>query len=398
MSVSNVNTVIVGAGPYGLSLAAHLSATRVSYRIFGTPMYSWRKRMPRNTSLKSDGFASSLYDPGSTFTLGQYCHQQSLPYSDVGFPVPIETFIDYGLEFQKRFVRDLEETDVISIERTSDGFEVATEGGSVINAKRVVVAAGISHFDYVPPVVANMPKEVLTHSSEHYDLSKFKGRTVAVLGAGASAVDIAGLLHEAGAETHLVARRPAISFHEPSVEPRPMLDRMLSPRSGLGLGWRSRLCSDAPLLFHAMPFKLRRRAVQRHLGPAGGWSAKKRFAGNVTTHLGTRVKGASLRGDDVYLNFGRQDGSDTELRCDHIVAATGYRVSMERLKFLQPTVRERLATIENSPILSSSFESSVKGLYFVGLASSNSFGPLCRFACGARFASERVSRHLASNL
>jgi thioredoxin reductase len=351
--------------------------------------------MPRRTYLKSDGFASSLYDPGSTFTLANYCRQNLLPYSDVGFPVPIETFIDYGIEFQKRFVRDLEETDVTAIERTPDGFEVATEDGSLIRARRVVVAAGISHFGHVPPMVANMPRELLTHSSEHNELSKFRGRTVAVLGAGASAVDIAGLLHEAGAETHLVARRSAISFHEPSVEPRPIIDRILNPRSGLGLGWRSRLCSDAPLLFHAMPYKVRRRAVQRHLGPAGGWSAKSRFEGHVTAHLGTRMKAASVRGDSIYLNFEKQDGSDAELKFDHVIAATGYKVSMQRLRFLQPTVRKQLETVEDSPILSSNFESSVKGLYFVGLASSNSFGPVCRFACGAQFASERVSRHLA---
>src|SRR6185312_16558536 len=33
---------IIGAGPYGLSLAAHLAASKVSFRVFGRPMELWR--------------------------------------------------------------------------------------------------------------------------------------------------------------------------------------------------------------------------------------------------------------------------------------------------------------------------------------------------------------------
>ena len=106
---SAIDVAIIGAGPYGLSLAAHLSAGKVSYRIFGSPMSSWRN-MPNRTWLKSEGFASSLFDPESSLTLARYCQEHSLPYADVGLPVPIETFVAYGLEFQRRFVGRLEET------------------------------------------------------------------------------------------------------------------------------------------------------------------------------------------------------------------------------------------------------------------------------------------------
>jgi thioredoxin reductase len=393
---TSIDIAIIGAGPYGLSLAAHLSGRKLSYLVFGTPMSSWRNHMLTTTLLKSDGFASSLYDPDSAFTLAHYCQEQSLPYSDVGLPVPIETFIAYGLEFQKRFVSRLEETEVTSLEVMSDGFKLTTQNGDIIRSKRVVVAAGITHFGYIPPIFANLPQELLTHSSQHKEVTGFKGRRVAVIGAGASAVDLAGLLHEAGAEAHLIARRSAIAFHEPSFEPRPIAQRLLMPRSGLGLGWRSRLCSDAPLLFHSMPSRLRTRAVQRHLGPAPGWFAKSRFVGRVTNHLGTRMKEVVRRGNHVSLNFTQQDGSDTELEFDHVIAATGYKVNLQRLYFMHPTLRKRMATNDHVPILSRNFESSVPGLYFVGLASSNSFGPLCRFAYGAKFTSKRLARHLVT--
>jgi lysine/ornithine N-monooxygenase len=396
MRSTAVDVAIIGAGPYGLSLAAHLGAGKLSYRIFGTPMSSWRNHMLTRTWLKSDGFASSLYDPDSAFTLARYCQEQSLPYADVGLPVPIETFVAYGLEFQKRFVAQLEETEVTAVTRIPDGFELATQTGEIVRSKRVVVAAGITHFGYIPPMFGVLPQEFLTHSSDHKDVSSFEGRRVAVIGAGASAVDLAGLLNEAGADTHLIARRAAIAFHERSSEPRPIAQRLLVPRSGLGLGWRSRLCTDAPLLFHSMPSRLRRRAVQRHLGPAPGWFAKSRFVGRVTSHLGTHMRQVDMRSNCVSLKFTQQDGSDTELQFDHVICATGYKVSLQRLCFIDPALRKRMGTADDVPILNRNFQSVVPDLYFVGLASSNSFGPLCRFAYGAKFTSKRLARHLAN--
>jgi lysine/ornithine N-monooxygenase len=396
MRSTAVDVAIIGAGPYGLSLAAHLGVGKLSYRIFGTPMSSWRNHMLTRTWLKSDGFASNLYDPDSAFTLARYCQEQSLPYADVGLPVPIETFVAYGLEFQKRFVAHLEETEVTGVTRIPDGFELATQTGEIVRSKRVVVGAGITHFGYIPPMFGVIPQEFLTHSSDHKDVSSFEGRRVAVIGAGASAVDLAGLLHEAGADTHLIARRATIAFHERSSEPRPIAQRLLVPRSGLGLGWRSRLCTDAPLFFHSMPSRLRRRAVQRHLGPAPGWFAKSRFVGRVTSHLGTHMRQVDMRNNCVSLKFTQQDGFDTELQFDHVICATGYKVSLRRLCFIDLALRKRMATADDVPILNRNFESVVPGLYFVGLASSNSFGPLCRFAYGAKFTSKRLAWHLAN--
>jgi hypothetical protein len=42
-------------------------------------------------------------------------------------------------------------------------------------------------------------------------------------------------------------------------------------------------------------------------------------------------------------------------------------------------------------VLSSSLESSVPGIYFVGIAAANSFGPVMRFAFGAGFAARRLT-------
>ena len=102
------DVAIVGAGPYGLSIAAHLSQLGVPFRIFGKPMDSWLTQMPRGMLLKSEGFASSVYHPEGSLTLGQYCREKRLPYADIGTPVPLETFCEYGLAFQRQFVPTLE--------------------------------------------------------------------------------------------------------------------------------------------------------------------------------------------------------------------------------------------------------------------------------------------------
>ncbi len=191
----SVDIVIIGAGPYGLSIAAHLAKSSLTFRIFGSPMQSWRSHMPKGMLLKSEGFASSLDDPDSSFTLRHYCEEMNLPYDDIGTPVPVEVFSSYGLEFQKRLVPTLEQTDITSVSRTSEGFELETADGQIVHARTVIVATGITNFSYLPPFLVGLPGSHVSQSSQHHDLSSFRGKSVVVLGAGASAVDIAAILH-----------------------------------------------------------------------------------------------------------------------------------------------------------------------------------------------------------
>lgn len=393
---SSIPLAIVGAGPYGLSIAAYLRQTDVKFRIFGTPMKSWREQMPKGMLLKSDGFASSLYGPNSQFELGQYCAENNIPYADVGLPVPLETFVAYGLEFQKRCVPNLEETDIVKVSRSNGNFQLETKSGESFSASQVILAAGISHFGYLPPILAALPREYVSHSSDHKDMSQYRGKHVAVIGAGASAVDIAALLHEAGAQVELLARRDEIAFHAPSKEPRPFLQRLANPRSGLGLGWKSRLCSDTPLLFHAMPRKLRFRAVERHLGPAPGWFVRDKVIDRFPMHLGIALKELRVQDGNVKIDFTRKDGSNDSLLVDHVIGATGYRVALSKMKFVDEDLRKQIRVVNDTPVLDRHFESSVPGLYFVGIASANSFGPLTRFAYGARFTAQHLSQHLAA--
>ena len=144
------------------------------------------------------------------------------------------------------------------------------------------------------------------------------------------------------------------------------------------------------------PAKLRFRALQRINGPAPGWFAKSKVVGHVTLHLSTTLKEASKNENGVHLLLTQHDGTAKELHVDHVIAATGYKVRLQSLNFLDPDLRGRMKTVDDTPVLNTNFESSILGLYFVGLAAATSFGPLCRFAYGAKFTSNRIARHLAS--
>jgi len=391
---------VIGAGPYGLSVAAHLRSQGIPFRIFGRLMDSWQSHMPKGMLLKSDGFASNIYDPDSNFTLKQFCQSRGIEYADTGIPVRLETFTAYGEAFKERMVPGLENKLLLGLRRMPKGFELTFDDGEAIEARRVVLAVGITHFQHIPFNLANLGPEFVTHSYCHHDLEPFRGRNVVVLGRGASATDLAGLLHDVDADVQLVARQTELKFHgKPQIgRPRSLWQRVRSPQSGLGPGWRSRFFANSPGAFFLLPGRLRLEIVRTHLGPSGGWFAKEKVVGRVPLLLGHSTESADVHGGKVRLHLRGQKGNQREVLADHIIAATGYKVDAERLPFLSTEIKSSLKTAGGSPVLSSTFESSVPGLYFVGLAAANSFGPVMRFAFGAGFTAERLRQAIAKSV
>jgi thioredoxin reductase len=392
-----VAVAIIGAGPYGLSLAAHLAERGVEHRIIGTPMGSWEHHMPEGMFLKSEGLASSIDDPAGRWTLKRFCEVEGHPYADAGLPVSIETFRAYGHWFTRHLVPHLENDRVTVVSRDGAGFTIELASSGRVTAERVVVATGLTAFGYVPPPLRSLPAGRVSHTSDYRSFAALLGRRVAVVGAGQSALETAALLRESGAQPELVVRRSRLSWNpDPQDggygETRPW---ELRP-TPLGGGWRLWVYWNSMPGYHLLPERFRASHVRHTLGPAGAWWLRPRVDDVIPVGLGeTLVAGAA--GDDggVVLRVDSAGGA-RELRVDHVIAGTGYRVDVERLAFLAPSLRAAVRRTAGSPVLTSRFESSVPGLYFVGLAAARTFGPAMRFVCGTQFVGPRLGRRLAA--
>ena len=394
--VSRCDTVVVGAGPYGLSVAAHLRGAGIPFRIFGKPMHTWREQMPRGMALKSDGFASDISDPVHSLTLEAYCAESGIAYDHTRVPVALDTFTSYGMAFQQRLVPDLAEQMVTEIERLGNEFRLQIDDGSVVLARRVVLAVGITHFSHIPESLAALSPQYLSHSSEHKYPNTLRDRQVTIVGGGASALDLAALMHESGTDVTVIARRSSLVFHKPpSSQPPSLWSKLRRPRTGIGPGWKSRFFTDTPELFHKLPEKTRLEIVRKYLGPSGGWPLRDRIVGKVPLKLSCTPQSAAVKNGRVHITLTEEGRGSSVHVTDHVIAATGYRVDLRRLAFLHPDLGANVRTVENTPILDSFFESSVPGLYFVGVAAANSFGPVMRFAFGADYTAKRLVRHLA---
>jgi hypothetical protein len=150
----------------------------------------------------------------------------------------------------------------------------------------------------------------------------------------------------------------------------------------------------APLLFRAMPEAFRLAVVKRSLGPAPCWFIRQEIEAKVRVIGSSEITDARETADGVRLGI-RSAGEAMTLDVDHVVAGTGFRIDVARLRFLDPAIASGLALTETAPKLSANFESSVPGLYFVGTMAAYEFGPLLRFVCGAEFTAHRIARHLA---
>ncbi|MFJ3825167.1 FAD-dependent oxidoreductase [Streptomyces nodosus] len=391
---------VIGAGPFGLSTAAHLRARGVPVRVFGEPMVSWRDHMPQGMLLKSTPAASTIDAPQRGHTLVDYCDAAGIPrlVTDEDI-VPVGTFLAYGEWFQQKLVPELERVRVVSVDRRpGGGFDLKLDSGELFAARAVVVATGLSGLAHLPPELATAaadgptPLGPVSHSSQHHDLHRFSGKELLVVGAGQSALETAVLAAEAGARVRVVARgRGRVAFGAP-----PWRQPRLRPESPFGRAWSLWALSYYPHPYRFLPARTRHYLVRRVLGPLGAWWLRERFEGTVEVHDVDRVVGASASHGGPVLTVRPHSGGTEELAADHVIAATGYRVDIAAMDFLGHELRTELAVSRGAPRLGAGYASSVPGLYFTGLPAAASYGPVMRFVCGTEFASPRLAKHLAA--
>jgi cation diffusion facilitator CzcD-associated flavoprotein CzcO len=202
----------------------------------------------------------------------------------------------------------------------ADGFfrlHLQIEGRPAVETTRkVVLATGFTGNGgaYVPPVLAGLPSQVLSHTQDEIDFAALRGKTVAVVGAAAAAFDAAGMALENGAAAvHLFARRPSIA----SVP-------ITRVRGYAGAYDNYRQLPDAIRWHQAIRF--------RRTGSTPTIDAIERTVAfsNFQLHLGAPWHEAYVADGGVVAH-----AADGSFHFDHVIAGTGY--------FVDPSARPEIA-------------------------------------------------------
>ncbi len=217
-----------------------------------------------------------------------------------------------------------------------------------------------------------------------------------VIGGGQSALEISALLHENGANVEVVSRRSIRWLTEDSLKNRTLIKQIRYPKAGIGPGWFNWGLENLPYAFQQLPRSTKDKLLHTRgqYGPAGAVWLKPRVMGKIRLHELEQVEEIKETDSGVALTLSNNE----ILKADHIILGTGYRVNISNLPMLHPSVVSRIQTYNNAPILNSRFESSVPGLYFIGLSSISSFGPFYRFVVGVDAAAQRVTEAVARQL
>jgi hypothetical protein len=391
--MTRCDVAIIGAGPYGLSAAAHLRTVRgLDVHTFGEPMSFWERNMPVGMLLRSGWAATHIADPNRSLTLDAYREGSSKLFSS---PVPLDRFIDYGLWYQRRAVPDLDQRKIIQVESHAEGFRLILEKGSTVFARRVVVAAGIGSFVWRPPVFECLPGSLVSHTSEHRELRRFAGKEVLVIGSGQSALESAALLREGGAEVEIVARAQQIHWLGGLVSRTiqyglgPTLSKLLYAPTDVGPAGISQVVAR-PDLVRRFPRLLQDWLRKRSIRPAGARWLVARLQ-NVPMKLGRSVVSVAPVGERIKVRL--DDGNERTI--DHVFLGTGYRVDVSKYDFFAPALAESISRFQGYPRLREGFETSVPGLHILGAPAVWSFGPLMQFVVGTHYASRSLLRCVA---
>ena len=388
MKTSDV--AIIGAGPYGLSAAAHLRTVRgLEVRVFGFPMSFWNHSMPAGMFLRSAWTATHIAHPTGLFTLEAFQAASGQRFST---PVPLDQFIRYGLWYQRQAVPDVDQWGVARVESAPVGFRLLLEDGQLLVSRRVIVAAGIGAFAYRPPEFYALPPSLVTHTSEHHDFRDFAGKSVLVVGGGQSALESGALLHEANAQVEIVARASRIHWLQGWASTTlhyrlgKFTKQLLYAPTDVGPAGISQILAR-PDLVRRLPRTLQDNLRTRAIRPAGARWLVDRLKG-VPIKLRRSIVSVAQVGErmKVYLS----DGSERTV--DHVLLGTGYKVDISNYRFLAPQLARSLRRSNGFPVLKEGLESSVPGLHFLGAPAAWSFGPLMQFVSGTGYASRALLR------
>jgi len=384
-----LDVAVVGAGPFGLSVAAHLRGRTV--RTFGPEMETWRTCMPEEMLMRSAWEETSLSAPEGGGSLDEWVRETEETRTE---PIPLPMFLRYSEWFAERFVDDRDPSPVAAVESSESGHRLTTEAGSEVDAAQVVIAVGVMPFAYVPPKLAEQLGESISLATGIEDARRHAGKRVLVVGGGQAGLETAGLAAQAGGTVELVTRSTVRWFadhepHYPRGRVQAKLYRLAYPVVGFGPPPLNRLVM-MPDVFAKLPERTRQSLTARILRSGGSPWLRGFVERSVRVTEHNTIEHVEQQPGGLLVRL--TDGTEREV--DHILIACGYRFDLDRLSFLSPEVRAGIATQSGWPVIDRFFRSTDPTMFFVGYAAEHRFGPLSRFVLGADFTAKRVSQAL----
>jgi FAD-dependent urate hydroxylase len=358
--------LVIGAGPYGLSTAAHARRHGIDSLVVGAPMGFWRRNMPEGMLLRSG--TDWHLDADGVHTFEAFLVERGIDPATVA-PIPLRTFVEYSEWFCAQTGIETRQTLVSQLEKADGRFLVRFENGRRLTADAVVAAPGIAGFAAIPEWVrGSLAESRWSHTSTLVRFGQLGGARVLIVGGRQSAFEWAALLAEAGAAAVYVVHR----HDPPSFETShwTFVDELMDNTIRIP-GWFRRLPATE------------REAIARRFWAEGRLKLEPWLVARLperVVHRRPRTAVTACRelasGDlDIELSSGEH------VVVDQVVLATGYRPDLANVAYLQPLLDD-IRTTDGFPVLDENFQTSVDGLFMPGFVATRDFGPFFGFMRG----------------
>jgi cation diffusion facilitator CzcD-associated flavoprotein CzcO len=377
----DTDLLIIGAGPFGLAMAAYAQDHSIDYLLVGRAMDSWRSHMPQRMLLRSR--CDWHLDPCEQYTIDRFLASRGLSREEVE-PLNRDFYLEYVDWFQRqRGLVPIPEL-VQRLDAAAGGFQATLQDGSLIQANRVLLAIGFAYFPHLPAdLIARLPTGRYSHTCELVTFDHLRAKRCLIIGGRQSAFEWTALLAEAGAAAvHVSHRHPTPRFANSEwAEINQMMARFVDEP-----GWYRALAggeqADVQRKFAQAKVKLE------------PWLWPRVDKENVTLWPETQM--VSCRETDHGDLHVRLDSGDT-LSVDHVILATGYRVDMAQVPFLAAgNLLPRLAMNDGFPKLDDQFQTSVPGLFITSLPATRDFGPFFGFTVAVNASAKLIGRAVSS--
>ena len=375
MSKHKTDLLIIGAGPFGLAVAAQASHLGIEHVVAGKPLAFWKQNMPAGMYLRSA--CDWHLDPLNIHTIDAFLAERGQTAKDVE-PLSLDFYLSYAEWFQQQKQITPVPWHIERLDVMNDGFTAITTAGETIRARNVVIAPGFTHFTNIPAALkSRLPAGRFVHTCDFVDFSTARGKSYLIVGGRQSAFEWAALLLEAGASAVAISHRhdsPAFAEADWS-----WVNQMVET------------IGDNPNWFRRLS-QAEKDDVNHRLWAEGRlkvepWLEARLDSDRVRVLPRTEIVEGVENNGELEIKLSNSE----MITCDQIVLATGYKVDITRLPILSAgNILDQLETRNGFPVLDEHFQTSIPSLFITSMPATQDFGPFFAFTISVRVSARLI--------